>query len=67
MELHYKAEHLKEKTSGQLTGLGFSEILTNSITNAAYFNEAELESAVKLLNNLSSELNIMRPSMLHTA
>ena len=67
VELHYKAEHLKEKTSGQLTGLGFSEILTNSITNAAYFNEAELESAVKLLNNLSSELNIMRPSMLHTA
>ncbi|MFL5808384.1 MAG: phenylalanine--tRNA ligase subunit beta, partial [Flavisolibacter sp.] len=67
VEENYKAEQLREKISNMLTGLGFTEILTNSITNAAYFTETELNTVVKLLNNLSSELNIMRPSMLHTA
>jgi phenylalanyl-tRNA synthetase beta chain len=56
----------KEKTANYLVGLGFNEIFTNSITNAAYFDEAELGSAVKLLNNLSADHNIMRPSMLET-
>ena len=67
IEENYKTELLKEKTSNVLTGLGFTEMLTNSITNAAYFSEEQLKTVVKLLNNLSSELNIMRPSMLHTA
>jgi phenylalanyl-tRNA synthetase beta chain len=67
VEEDYRSEQLKEKISGVLAGAGFSEILTNSITNAAYFNEEELRSSVKLLNNLSSELNMLRPSMLHTA
>ena len=66
-EQNYKGGILKEKISNVLTGLGFTEILTNSITNAAYFSEDELKTTVKLLNNLSSELNIMRPSMLPTA
>jgi phenylalanyl-tRNA synthetase beta chain len=56
----------REKTANYLVGLGFNEIFTNSITNAAYFNEAELGTAVKLLNNLSADHNIMRPSMLQT-
>lgn len=59
-------EAWKEKTAGYLTGLGFYEILTNSITNAAYYTTEELESTVKMLNSLSAELNIMRPSMLET-
>lgn len=67
VEENYKSEQLKEKISNVLTGLGFSEILTNSITNSAYVSEDELKTSVKLLNNLSSELNILRPSMLHTA
>jgi phenylalanyl-tRNA synthetase beta chain len=67
IEENYKGEILKEKTSNVLTGLGFTEILTNSITNSAYFTDEELKTAVRLLNNLSNELNIMRPSMLHTA
>lgn len=62
-----KSERLKEKVSAALTGVGFTEILTNSITNSAYFTEEELNGSVKLLNNLSSELNILRPSMLQTA
>ena len=67
IEEHYKEEQLKEKISNVLTGLGCTEILTNSITNSAHFSDAELKSSVRLMNNLSSELNIMRPSMLHTA
>ena len=67
IEPNYRYEWLKEKMSNVLTGLGFTEILTNSITNSAYFSDIELQSSVKLLNNLSNELNVMRPSMLHTA
>jgi phenylalanyl-tRNA synthetase beta chain len=67
VEEDYKSEAFKEKISNVLTGVGFTEILTNSITDSAYFSEEELAVSVKLLNNLSSELNIMRPSMLHTA
>ena len=32
----------KEKTANYLVGLGFYEIMTNSITNSAYFTEEEL-------------------------
>ena len=57
---------LKEKVADYLVANGFYEIFTNSITNSAYFNEDELEKSVKMINNLSAELNIMRPSMLET-
>jgi phenylalanyl-tRNA synthetase beta chain len=67
IEENYRPELLKEKLSNVLAGLGFTEILTNSITNSAFFSDEELRSIVKLVNNLSSELDIMRPSMLHTA
>ncbi len=65
-EENYFAETLKEKVANYLTGLGFSEILTNSITNSAYYTEEELASAVKMINNLSAELDILRPSMIET-
>ena len=56
----------REKTAAYLTGLGFNEIFTNSITNKAYFTEDELKGSVQLLNNLSAMHNVMRPSMLET-
>ena len=56
----------KEKIAASLAGAGFSEIFTNSITNAAYYNEEVLKSAVKMINSLSAELNIMRPVILET-
>lgn len=65
-EENYFAETLKEKIANYLTGLGFNEILTNSITNSAYYTEAELATAVKMINNLSAELDILRPSMFET-
>ncbi|MFT3979782.1 MAG: phenylalanine--tRNA ligase subunit beta [Ferruginibacter sp.] len=57
---------LREKLAEQLTGLGFNEIFTNSISNSAYYDEAVLETSVKMINNLSAELDIMRPLMLHS-
>lgn len=57
---------MQEKIAGYLAGSGFNEIFTNSITNSAYFNEEELETAVMMINNLSAELDIMRPSLLET-
>lgn len=56
----------QEKVASYLAGCGFDEIFTNSITNSAYFSENELQDAVKMINNLSAELNIMRPSLLET-
>jgi phenylalanyl-tRNA synthetase beta chain len=67
VEKNHMREVLKEKISQIFAGLGFSEILTNSITNSNYFSQEDLSTSVRLLNNLSSELDIMRPSMLHTA
>ena len=49
-----------------LVGQGFYEILTNSITNSAYFSETELKTTVKMINSLSAELDILRPSLLET-
>ena len=66
VEENFATEAYKEKTANYLAGLGFYEIMTNSITNSAYFSEEELSSSVKMLNNLSAELNILRPSMLET-
>ena len=57
---------IKEKAASFLTGCGFSEILTNSITNSAFFSEEELQGSVKMLNSLSAELDLMRPSLLET-
>jgi phenylalanyl-tRNA synthetase beta chain len=57
---------LQEKISGFLSGSGFNEIFTNSITNSNYFTEMELETVVHMINNLSADLNVMRPSLLET-
>jgi phenylalanyl-tRNA synthetase beta chain len=56
----------KSAAAHYLVGQGFHEILTNSITNSAYYTDRELETAVKMINNLSAELNILRPSLLET-
>ena len=56
----------KEKITNWLTGNGFREIFTNSITNSKYFEDEILSTTVKIMNSLSEELNVMRPSMLPT-
>lgn len=59
-------ESLRDKIAGYLVGQGFIEILTNSITNSKYFDEEVLSTTVKMINNLSEELNVLRPSMVET-
>ena len=67
VEESYGNEMYREKVSNYLVGLGFSEMMTNSITNAAYFSDAEQETMVKMLNSLSAELNILRNSLFETS
>lgn len=55
-----------EKVAEYLAGSGFQEIFTNSITNSAYYNDVVLKNTVKMINNLSEELNVMRPAMMET-
>ncbi|MDI3318964.1 phenylalanine--tRNA ligase subunit beta [Pinibacter soli] len=59
-------ESFRMKVANYLVGQGFSEIMTNSITNSNYYSEDVLQHTVKLMNNLSVELDIMRPAMLET-
>jgi phenylalanyl-tRNA synthetase beta chain len=67
VEENYLGHTLKEKVANYFVGLGFHEMMTNSITNAAYFTEEEKQPMVKMLNSLSAELNILRPSLLETS
>lgn len=67
VEENYTKEIYREKTANMLMGLGFNEIMTNSITNAAYYVEEEKQSMVKMLNSLSAELNVLRNSLFETA
>ena len=67
VEENYLGHTLKEKVANYFVGLGFHEMMTNSITNAAYFSDEERQQMVKLINTLSAELNILRPSLLETS
>jgi phenylalanyl-tRNA synthetase beta chain len=66
VEENFLKETYREKIANFLVGTGFHEIMTNSISNEAYFSDEERSGAIKMLNSLSAELNIMRPSMLET-
>lgn len=58
-------ENVHNLVADMLTANGFLEILCNSLTRAAFSkNPAE---AVHILNPLSSDLNVMRQSLLHPA
>ena len=53
--------------SEQLVGAGFNEIMNNSLTKGAYYDELAAypaEKCVKIMNPLSSDLNVMRQSLL---
>jgi phenylalanyl-tRNA synthetase beta chain len=67
IEENYATESYREKVADQLAGMGFNEIMTNSITNSAYFLDAELPQMVTMMNSLSAELNILRNSLFETA
>ena len=53
--------------SEQLVGEGFNEILNNSLTKGAYYeghNAFPAENCVKIMNPLSTDLNVMRQTLL---
>ena len=60
----YKLQNL---ISEQLTAQGFNEVLNNSLTKGAYYSELSAfpaANAVRMLNPLSSDLNVMRQTLL---
>ncbi len=59
-------EQFKNKIANYLVGRGYTEILINSITNSKYYSGDQLETTVKMLNSLSADLDVMRPTMLET-
>ena len=62
-----KSYKLQNLVSEQLVGCGFNEILNNSLTKAAYYEELEsfpTKNLVMLLNPLSADLNCMRQTLL---
>lgn len=70
--LSYKGEtdtknDLQNLISEQLTACGFNEIMNNSLTAASYYSELTTfpeAHCVHLLNPLSSDLNVMRQTLL---
>ena len=58
---------LANLVSEQLVGEGFNEILNNSLTKGAYYegsNAFPAENCVKVMNPLSTDLNVMRQTLL---
>ena len=61
-------KHKMENLVGeQLVGCGFNEILNNSLTKSAYYdnlNHYHADNLVRIMNPLSSDLNVMRETLL---
>ena len=58
---------LRELISNQLTSEGYNEIMNNSLTAASYYEGLEsypVEHCVCVINALSSDLNVMRQTLL---
>lgn len=59
--------HLYNMVADMLTARGYTEIMSNSLTKAAYYENLECykaENCVKILNPLSTDLNVMRQTLL---
>lgn len=62
-----RANKLENLVSEQFVGAGFREILNNSLTREAYYDKLadySSEKLVRLLNPLSSDLNVLRETLL---
>ncbi len=60
-------EKIQNTISDILTGNGFHEIMCNSLTKADYYNNLESykpKNLVKIFNPLSTDLNVMRQTLL---
>lgn len=62
-----RSNKLENLVAEQLVGAGFREILNNSLTKEAYYAELKQYGAdhlVRIINALSSDLNVMRQTLL---
>lgn len=59
-------EKLRNKVSDSLSSIGFSEMMSMSLTKSSYLelNETFKSSAVEILNPLSGDLGVMRQTLL---
>ena len=60
-------EALRRRVAEQLTAQGFNEILNNSLTKVSYYEPLQsltLDTCVKIMNPLSSDLGVMRQTLL---
>jgi len=58
---------LQENLSNFLSGKGFSEIQTNSLTNPKYYHDLKLgEEPVEIMNKSSEDLGYMKTNLLYT-
>lgn len=67
---HPDRDRLVNLLSDMLTANGFNEIMSNSLTKAAYYEGLEAykaENSVAILNPLSNDLNVMRQTLLFNA
>lgn len=76
-EMHYSPSHrtdvdtdyaLRELISNRLTGEGFMEIMNNSLSSTSYYEgsrDLPLDSTVIIMNPLSSDLAVMRATLLY--
>ena len=55
---------LANLVSEQLVGEGFNEILNNSLSKSAYYDDTQ-DTLVRIMNPLSSDLNVMRQTLLY--
>lgn len=56
---------LANLVSEQLVGAGFNEILNNSLSKSSYYDEEQQKGLVHIMNPLSSDLNVMRQTLLY--
>ena len=59
---------LRELASNRLTGEGFMEIMNNSLSSVSYYENSKdlpLDSTVLVMNPLSSDLSVMRASLIY--
>lgn len=62
-----RKHRLADLVSEQLVGCGFNEILNNSLTKGAYYenrNAYAKDNCVRIMNPLSTDLNVMRQTLL---
>ena len=67
---HPDREKVTNLIADLLTANGFNEIMSNSLTKAAYYDDLKVykaENCVRIINPLSSDLSVMRQTLLFNA